>query len=69
MDLKALDVCRRFLDPTPLPPVAETDDARVAFLKDEAALFSANADKAAANKCVAGVQQRYAGPKPKEASK
>lgn len=63
MDLRALDVCRGLLKPVPLPAVAPDDDARAAFVRDEAALITANGRLAGGNKCVARVRAIYAGGK------
>jgi len=54
------------LAPTPLPAITAQTDASVAFMKDDAALFSANADKALGRACIADVKQAYAEKKGKK---
>ena len=53
--------CERLLEQVPLPPVKASDDARAAFLKDDAALITANARLAAGRACLLDLRQRYAG--------
>lgn len=64
VDLKALAVCERVLAPVPLPVVTAATDARVAFIRDEAALITANGRLRTGRACVADVRQRYGGKKP-----
>ena len=47
----------------PLPKVAATDDARAAFLKDDAALIAANGRITAGRGCIADVRKSYAAAK------
>lgn len=54
------DTCEKVLATVPLPKVAAADDARAAFVKDEAALMRANRRIAAGRACVADVRARYA---------
>lgn len=51
--------CEKILQRVPLPIVRPTDDARLAFMKDEAALLSANQRIDAGRNCVADVRQSY----------
>jgi hypothetical protein len=54
--------CEKVLQRVPLPAVTPSDDARVAFLKDDAALITANGRIAAGRACVRDERQRYAAP-------
>ena len=51
--------CERILQPVPLPKIKPTDDARVAFMKDDAALITANGRIDAGRNCIADVRQSY----------
>lgn len=51
--------CEQILQEVPLPPVRLKDDARVAFMKDEAALITANGRIGAGRSCIADVRQKY----------
>jgi hypothetical protein len=53
------DTCERQLANVPLPAIAPTDDARVAFLKDDAALITANGRITAGRECVVDLRRRY----------
>ena len=55
--------CEKILKQVPLPAIKPTDDARVAFLKDDAALITANGRIGAGHDCVADQRRRYAGTK------
>jgi hypothetical protein len=55
--------CERILRKVPLPAVKAADDARVAFLKDDAALLEANARIGAGHDCIRDEHDRYAGVK------
>lgn len=57
--------CERILKRVPMPPVAETDDARIAFMRDEAALITANGRIDAGRNCIADVRADLAD-KPKK---
>jgi hypothetical protein len=50
------DTCERILRPVPMPQVAETDDGRVAFVRDEAALITANGRIIKGRDCIADVR-------------
>ena len=50
------DICERILKPVPMPKVAETDDARIAFRRDEAALITANGRIVKGANCIADVR-------------
>lgn len=58
------DTCERVLQHVPLPSVRPTDDARAAFLKDDAALITAAARIDAGRGCVADMRKRYGGTGP-----
>lgn len=45
----------------PLPPVKPTDDARLAFLKDDAALITANGRIQAGHDCNVDMRLHYSG--------
>jgi hypothetical protein len=45
----------------PLPAVKATDDARLAFLKDDAALVTANGRIGSGHNCVHDMRVRYGG--------
>lgn len=55
------DTCERILRTVPLPAVKPTDDARVAFIKDDAAVLAANGRIAAGRRCIADVRARLKG--------
>lgn len=55
------DTCERVLTPVPLPHVSADDDARVAFMRDEAALIAANSRISVGRACIKDVRERYAG--------
>lgn len=57
--------CERVLKDVPLPLVKKTDDARDAFVKDEAALIIARGEIRTGRNCVADMRTRYATGKPK----
>jgi hypothetical protein len=57
------DTCERILKRDPLPAIKPTDDARAAFLKDDAALITANGRIDAGRGCVHDMRQRYSGQK------
>lgn len=59
VDLSALETCERLLKTVPLPAATEDDDARSAFVRDEAALITANERLDKGRGCVASVRQRY----------
>jgi len=63
VDLSALQVCERVLAPVKRPAVTATTDARVAFVKDDAALSIARGEIKNGRRCVADVRQRYAAQK------
>lgn len=52
--------CERVLKDVPLPLVTKTDDARNAFVRDEAALITARSEINAGRNCVADMRARYA---------
>lgn len=54
--------CERVLVPVALPAVAPTDDARVAFVKDDAALIRASGEIARGRRCLAEQRALYAAP-------
>ena len=53
-------ICERVLAPVALPPVKATDDARMAFLKDDAALITAHNEIEQGRGCIAEQRQLYA---------
>lgn len=53
------DTCEKVLAAVPLPPVKPSDDARLAFLKDDAALITANGRISAGRNCVHDMRARY----------
>lgn len=55
----ATEPCESILQPVPLPDVQPTDDARVAFMKDDAALITANGRIDAGRNCVSAVRKSY----------
>lgn len=57
------ETCEQILEQVPLPEVSANDDARVAFMRDDAALITANARISAGRNCVADVRTSYAGSK------
>lgn len=59
VDLSALKTCETILEKKPLPLVRPTDDARAAFIKDDAALISAHGRIDAGRNCVADVRKNY----------
>lgn len=61
VDLSSLQICEQLLQRPPLPAVRPTDDARAAFMKDEAALLNAGERIDAGRGCVADVRQSYGG--------
>lgn len=54
------DICEQILKPVDLPDVLG-DDARVAFMKDDAALIVANGRIAGGRDCVRDMRNDYAG--------
>lgn len=58
------DTCERILRRDPLPVIKPTDDARVAFTKDDAALIIAGNRIDAGRGCVHDMRQDYSGEKP-----
>lgn len=54
--------CERILAPVPLPALKATDDARAAFMKDDAALLTANGRINTGRNCIVDVRTRYAAP-------
>jgi hypothetical protein len=53
------ETCERILQEVPLPDIAATDDARTAFIKDDAALITANGTIVAGRTCIADVRKAY----------
>lgn len=51
--------CERILQSVPLPKIGPNDDARVAFMKDEAALITANGRIRTGRNCIAHVRRSY----------
>lgn len=58
------DTCERALVEVSLPDVKPTDDARLAFIKDDAALITANAVIRRGRGCVADMRKLYREGKP-----
>lgn len=58
------DICELILTPVAMPDVGPKDDARVAFMKDEAALIVANERINGGRACVQDMREDYAGKKP-----
>jgi hypothetical protein len=52
--------CGRILKTVPLPPVKATDDARQAFVRDDAALITAHGEIEAGRNCITDENSRYA---------
>ncbi len=57
-------ICERILAQVSLPAVTADQDARVAFIQENAALLIALRENAAARSCLADLRKRYAA-KPK----
>jgi len=55
------DICELILTPVDMPAVSPRDDARVAFMKDEAALIVANERIKGGQACVRDMREDYAG--------
>lgn len=55
------DICELILTPVDMPAVGPKDDARVAFMKDEAALIVANERIKGGQGCVRDMREDYAG--------
>lgn len=55
--------CEQILREVELPPATGKDDAHIAFVKDEAALITANKRIHDGRACVADVRTQYGGPK------
>ncbi len=55
--------CARLLPPVALPAIAPTDDARAAFVKDDAALIKARGEIARGRNCLTEQRRLYAKPK------
>lgn len=53
--------CEQILQKVALPAVKPSDDARLAFVQEEAALIGANARIGAGRDCIAKVRMRYGG--------
>jgi len=60
--VKIPTVCERVLAPVALPAIAPTDDARAAFVKDDAALIRARNEIYRARNCIRDQRQLYASP-------
>ena len=54
--------CERVLVPVVLPAISPTDDARVAFVKDDAALIKANGVIGRGRRCLVEQRALYAAP-------
>lgn len=52
-------VCERILEPVPFPPAGENDDARAAFMRDDAAIITANNRMAEGRNCFADVRRQF----------
>jgi len=63
LQVQVPDICERVLEPVGMPPVTPRDDARVAFMKDEAALITANERIKGGRACVQDMRSGYAGTK------
>ncbi|MGD0420551.1 MAG: hypothetical protein ABSA68_13395 [Xanthobacteraceae bacterium] len=57
--MKVPDVCERVLNPVALPAAKATDDARVAFIQDDAALITAKGEIDAGRNCLRDLRQSY----------
>lgn len=55
------DICERILQEVDLPPVGPGDDARGAFVANDAALITANGRIAGGRACVRDMRESYAG--------
>jgi hypothetical protein len=62
------DTCERVLVAVPLPKVAAADDARAAFVRDDAALIAANKRITAGRQCEAELRRSYAPAQPAAAA-
>ena len=62
VDLSALKTCEKILQAVPPPAVTAKTAAGLAFLKDDAALLTANGRLASGRACVADTRMRYANP-------
>ena len=63
VNLSALSVCERILQPVQFPPVNAKTDARVAFVRDEAAIRIMQKNIINGRACIADVRRRYANPR------
>jgi hypothetical protein len=61
VDAAALRTCESILKDVALPALKADDDARAAFMKDDAALIEASGRLKSGRGCVADVRKRYAG--------
>lgn len=61
VDLSALRTCEQLLVPPALPAITAQTDARVAFVRDEAALLTAIDELATGGACVKRVRESYSG--------
>jgi len=52
--------CEAILTPVKLPIITKATDARIAFVKDDAALLTANGRITAGRNCIANVRTHYA---------
>lgn len=61
LEVKLPAVCEAFLTPVPSPEVTAKTDARVAFVKADAALDEANSRLESGGSCVRDQREAYAG--------
>ena len=55
------DICEQILKPVPLPDIRPDDDARVAFMRDDAALLEANDRIVTGGNCLRDQRRGYGG--------
>jgi hypothetical protein len=60
--VKVSPACERVLAPVALPAISPSDDARAAFVKDDAALIAATGEIATGRRCLVRQRQLYATP-------
>ena len=63
VNLSALQVCESILKPVAFPPATAQTNAKLAFVRDEAAIKIARYEIENGRRCVAQVRRSYAAPK------
>jgi hypothetical protein len=62
LPVKMPTACERLLAPVGMPTITPTDDARAAFVKDDAALIKARGEISRGHHCIVEQRQLYAAP-------